>query len=213
MVNSINCTNPRLCIKSLEQWERLERGLKYTEVATGRTYDYCTHSFMDIADLASNATLIAVSLWYCTNMFPDHAAIEMIFEFNTKFIIVINEGFSDHLYLLGLVVCHQIYANNTHAGAKYLTKRSMQYQSLIGWNFTKSTKKYQDVFQGPIKEINKEYICRKWLLAEVVNGALRLNHDCLWYACTLFSKLADISIDELLANRNVSDTIIRCKQA
>ena len=206
----INCTNPRLCIKSLEQWEQIKHGLKFTETAIGRDYAYCTHTFMNIADIAANATLIAANIWYSTTpLTPCHAAIEMIFELNAKYVIVINEGFSEHL--LGSIVCHQIYANNKEAGAKYLRYRSKHYRMLSTINFTENTTKYQDVFDGPVKQINDLYVRNKWVPAKMVNGRLKLNNGCFWYALSLFARLMKISVQRLLTNPNISMPIIRQK--
>ena len=208
-----------MCIRSLEQWEEQERGIKYTEVSSGREYEYCMHTFIGSADI-SNATLISVNFWYnATPMLPGHAIVEMVFEHRDKFIIVINEGLRQSTH--GMVACHQIYSNDTRAGANYLAERSIYYRSLLKKNIHGNNKRffrtrsthYNDVLNGPIKETNCDYVHVKWKPADISHKRIILNHGCLWYACSLFSKLIGISVHELLSSPNISGPIIELQKS
>ena len=207
--SSTNCIKPSDCIRSLEDWQRHDHGIKYIETASGRDYRYCMHTFIEFADISLNASLIFVKFWYNTNpKFPGHAVIEIIFELNGKYIVVINEGYNQKGN--GMVVCHQIYSNDQSAGSKYLALRSKQYQLLLSVNMIKNIEKnYRDMFDGAIKDVNEEYVHQKWIPSDVIKGEIVLGHGCLWYACNLFAKLIGISAKELLNNPNISMPIVQ----
>ena len=130
--------------------------------------------------------------------------IEIIFQYQHQYITVFLEGLGDRKGG-GVVSCHQFYGYHINVG--------LSYQLLLNQNFVGDSKTYEDVFDGPIKEINKRYVDYPFKSFEVFDGQIILNHDCLWYACNLFAKLVGIQVRELVANPNFSQPIIEHKMA
>ena len=171
------------------------------------------HGLAEFADIESNAKLTSLWFWYRPD-FPGHAVIEIIFRYKDKFITAFFEGFRDTEDGTnnGIVSCHKFYSNTSDIGMRYLKNRSpfyclIHYSEIVGFSMN-----YKDAFNGAIREINDFYVGNKWAPSEVVNGKIKLNNDCLWYAINLFSKVGNISVDELLANQNITIPIILLKK-
>ena len=170
------------------------------------------HAIPEFSDIQSNAILILVGFWYKFDL-PSHAVIEAVFRYKDKFLTAFFEG----LYGIednmdnGMVSCHQYYGNSNDIGTKYLKGRSHLYRLLHKAEVSGVPVNYQDVFDGVIKEINKFYVGNKWEASEIIDGEMKLN-GCLLYAINLFSKLTNISTDDLMKNENISKPIICFKK-
>ena len=218
MSNCTQCNHTALDhirhFKSINEWESQKEGIKHIETIIGRTSKDCMHRMAEFSDIQSNARLFHVAFWY--NLEPEfvvgNAVVEIVFKYKNKYIIAFIEGFE------GMVSCNQYCSNPFDASdirAKYLESKSssfyrmMQQSKIIGL----SAKSYQEVLNGPIKEINDYFLRHKWKPFQIIRGKIQLNHGCLWYAMNLFSRLSDISVLELLGNQNVSTAIIVAKTA
>lgn len=200
-------------VESLNEWETRQYAIVHTETMLGRKYGYCMHAIPEFSDIQSNAILISIGFWYKFDT-PAHAVIEAIFRCNDKFLTAFLEG----LYGIednidnGMVSCHQYYGNSSNIGTKYLKGRSNLYRLLHTSEVSGVPITYLDAFDGVIKEINEFYVGNKWIASEIIDGTIKLNHGCLWYAFNLVSKLTNISADELLKNENISKPIICFKK-
>ena len=175
----------------------------------GREYGYCMHPFPEYTDIESNARSIVVNYWFnFKRPFCGNARIELIFAYRDKFIIVLNEGLEDN-GTYGMVSCCQLFVNSYDDGAKYLKRRSPLYRITKQLNITRRyITSYEEVFNGPIREINDYYVGHKWMPCEIVRGEIELEHASLWYATNLFAKLTGIPASRLI----IEDLIIRIKK-
>ena len=198
-----------ICMQSLNEWKEVGYGIKHTDTVSGREYGYCMHGVSEFADIQKNAMLNSVALWYGFEF--GHAAVEMIFVYNAHFIFVISEGFEDKCRDEHSVVsCHQFYINSLLKKKGYMRGRSSLYRIMLQSNMSEAALSYEDVFNGPIKQVNDLYVQHKWTRSDIMSGQIELNHGCLWYAVHLFAKLTNMEVTEVMAN--ISKPIIRFKR-
>ena len=146
----------------------------------------------DSLEPAKEQVLKVVRYWF-TPRLSGHAVIEIIFEYQDKFINVLTEGFIG-LGSMGKVICKQFFGDDPKIGEKYLDDRESDYikldEFLIDSQVNKN-KNYEDAFTNVLRFVNYDYERKRHRSSEIVDGSLQLNSGCLWYAHEVCAELLD----------------------
>ena len=196
-------------IKSLDDWELRKYGIVHTETMLGHEYGYCIHASAELVSIQTEAVLHSIGFWYRFER-PAHAIIEITFIHGDKFINVLLEGFQE-ITKKGSIACHQFCGRSMDVSTAYLKRRSAFYQLLQRTQNIEFAMTYQDAINGPIKQTNEFYVRHEYVRSDIMDDGIKLNHDCLWYAVSIYSKLTGISKQESLTNQNITKPIIGFK--